>query len=101
MLLAPLTPQLFDKADVGKVDEVITPQNFGKVRFKGSFWRAKLLSPPDRLDSRQSLSPGELVRVVGRVGLTLLVLQHDVNVSSTLLPSWLSAEDGISPSISH
>ncbi len=75
--MTPPTTQLFKKIDMGKVEEMITPDRSGRVRFQGSFWRARLLNSTGKHDRLQIL-PGEWVKVVGRIGLTLLV-QHDAN----------------------
>gem|GEM_PF-4616990 len=48
----------------------IAPNQPGRVKYKASYWSAKLY-PSDRETS--PLTPGQLVGVVGREGITLLV----------------------------
>jgi membrane protein implicated in regulation of membrane protease activity len=83
-MFTPVGIQLFKKVDMGKVDETIAPDRL-RVQFKGTFWRAQFLHSSDKQEHLMQALPGELVRVVGRVGLTLLVLKHDANFSPSSL----------------
>ncbi|MEG4405375.1 NfeD family protein [Microcoleus sp. MON2_D5] len=48
------------------VDEPISPQECGRVRFQNSWWPAKC-------DLDMTFQPGEVVRVVGIENITLIV----------------------------
>jgi membrane protein implicated in regulation of membrane protease activity len=65
----PPTAHWFAEVAQGYVEETITPTQVGRIRFRGSFWKAELADCTCRL-----VKPGELVQVVGRQGITLLVV---------------------------
>jgi membrane protein implicated in regulation of membrane protease activity len=52
-----------------EVVESITQTRVGRVRFQGSYWRARFAM----LHTQQDAYPGELVEIIGREGLTLIV----------------------------
>lgn len=53
--------------ETGIVDEIIlAPNRKGRVHFRGSYW-------PAYCDREMVLNPGEVVRVVGIDGITLIV----------------------------
>ena len=61
-------PQMFAKPLPGIVDETIAPDQPGRVKFKATYWPAKLFRGYDL-----TLEPGQKVLVIGRQGITLLV----------------------------
>jgi hypothetical protein len=65
--------EFFDSPGVGEVEEMITPQQLGRVRFMSTIWYAQFYSP---LPLGKAL-PGTKVRVLGREGLILLVVPID------------------------
>ena len=68
----PSTIQWFAEQPEGKVEQPIALLKPGRVKFQGSFWKAELTYPNCR-----SLKPGEAVKVLGRQGITLLVVPQD------------------------
>ncbi len=65
----PLFPEYFSFPAQGVVTATIALGGDGQVKFRASYWKAQLT----RQDSDYTLQPGSLVKVVGRVGNTLLV----------------------------
>jgi membrane-bound ClpP family serine protease len=65
----PPTPHWFTELAQGKVEQTITPIKAGRIRFQGSFWKAELADADHR-----TVKPNESVQVVGRQGITLLVV---------------------------
>jgi membrane protein implicated in regulation of membrane protease activity len=63
------TTQWFVEVAQGQVDRTITATQTGRIRFRGSFWKAELVSRKGR-----AIAPGEVVKVVGRQGIRLLVV---------------------------
>ncbi|NEP49020.1 MAG: hypothetical protein F6K65_09400 [Moorea sp. SIO3C2] len=61
---------LFPQPGVGKVERTITPTKPGRVKFKATYWPARLCDH----DSQVTLVPDDQVTVVGRHGITLLVV---------------------------
>jgi len=61
---------LFSKAEAGKVEKTITSSESGRVKFQGSYWPAQFYYP----DSHLTANPDEVVTIVGRQGITLLVV---------------------------
>ncbi|AOX02502.1 hypothetical protein BJP34_26395 [Moorena producens PAL-8-15-08-1] len=61
---------LFPQPGVGKVERTITPTKPGRVKFKATYWPARLCDH----DSQVTLMPDDQVTVVGRHGITLLVV---------------------------
>lgn len=67
--------ELFAQPGIGEVVQVIAPNRRGRVRFRASFWPARLYSEVDRQAQTQYPAlPTEKVTVVGRDGITLLVM---------------------------
>jgi membrane protein implicated in regulation of membrane protease activity len=59
--------------EVGVVDQVIAPNQPGRIKYQASYWPARLYQVKGaiQLDSQQ------VVQVVGREGITLLVQPND------------------------
>jgi hypothetical protein len=64
------TITLFSKPEAGKVEKTITSSESGRVKFQGSYWPAQFYYP----DSHLSANPDDVVTIVGRQGITLLVV---------------------------
>lgn len=62
--------KLFSKPATGIVEETITATVPGRVRFQATHWPARLYGQYNQV----TLLPNDLVMVVGRQGLTLLVV---------------------------
>ncbi len=61
--------KLFPSTGTGTVAETITPEHPGRVRYQATYWPARLYR-----DEQITLVPNDKVQVVGRQGLTLLVV---------------------------
>lgn len=79
LTVAPETIEWFDCAKLSEVEQTITPHQRGRVRFMATSWFAQFYQPNGQTETL----PGTSVRVIGRQGLTLLVMPVD--------------EDGIQP----
>jgi hypothetical protein len=79
LTVAPETIEWFDYAELGEVEQTITPHQRGRVRFMATSWFARFYQPNGQTEALL----GTTVRVIGRQGLTLLVMPVD--------------EDGIQP----
>ncbi|MBW4660641.1 MAG: NfeD family protein [Drouetiella hepatica Uher 2000/2452] len=77
MRVAPTTTQWFAELAQGEVDQPIASSQPGRIRFQRSFWKAELAD-----SSCRSVKSGESVRVVGRLGITLLVVPIESAVPS-------------------
>ncbi|MBF2045962.1 NfeD family protein [Leptolyngbya sp. 7M] len=60
--------ELFAQPGIGEVVQMIAPNRRGRVKYRASFWPARLYS-----DAYVQAEPSEQVVVVGRDGITLLV----------------------------
>lgn len=68
-LLAYQRIEVFEDPGLGIIDSPMTPDKPSKVRFLGSIWPAQFIC-----DSGKPMRPGDRVVVVGRAGITLLVM---------------------------
>lgn len=66
----PETEELLPQPLPGKVEQMITPTRPGRVRFQATFWTAEFYYS----DCQVAVLPGMSVNVVGRRGITLLVI---------------------------
>ena len=64
---------------LARVEEMITPQQDGRIFFESTYWNARFYD----LGYKTTAFPGEKIQVVGRDGLTLLVMPVDFNSAST------------------
>lgn len=64
------TTTLFSQPLPGIADELIAPNQTGRVKFEGSYWNAEFYEK----NCRARVAPGNQVWVVGRQGITLLVI---------------------------
>ncbi|OLP16394.1 hypothetical protein BST81_21645 [Leptolyngbya sp. 'hensonii'] len=73
LIFAPDTIEFFPQTGIGQVEQTITQQQRGRVKFMASYWFARFYQPSGAM----SAWPGTTVRVIGREGLTLLVAPID------------------------
>lgn len=73
LTVAPETIELFAQPGVGEVEETITSHHRGRVSFIATTWFAQFYYPSHAVEA----APGTTVRVIGREGLTLLVVPMD------------------------
>lgn len=66
------TINLFPKPLQGEVDQWITSDR-GRIKCQGSYWPARLYEA----GQQSMLPPGQFVTVVGRQGITMLVLPNE------------------------
>ena len=69
-LFLPDRPVIFSTQTQGKVEQTITHNHPGRIECFGSFWPAQLYQK----DPTITLLPGQSAKVVGRQGITLLVV---------------------------
>lgn len=71
MFNLPMTSQieLFAQPGLGEVVQAIAPNRKGRIKFRASFWPARFYQV-----SETAVLPSEQVAVVGRQGITLLVV---------------------------
>lgn len=75
----PTTLKLFTTPQLGEVDQTIADPAKGRIKFQRSLWSAQIWHLSSQFSYFKPLSPGELVWVLGRVGLTLLVQPYDLS----------------------
>lgn len=73
LTFVPETIEFFPNAEPGKVEQTITRHQPGRVRSMATSWFARFYDP----DRQTEMLPGTLVKVVGRAGITLLVVAMD------------------------
>lgn len=61
---------LFPKPGKGIIEEIITESQPGRVNFQATYWPARLYNPEQKV----ILLPNTSVNVIGRQGITLLVV---------------------------
>ncbi len=62
--------KLFSKPGTGIVEETITETQSGRVKFQATYWPARYYGQ----DNQVTLLPNDQVTVLGRQGITLLVV---------------------------
>jgi membrane protein implicated in regulation of membrane protease activity len=72
---SPYPVELLDNVRVATVLKTIAPDHSGRVRFEATDWPAKFYYP----NMQANLRPKTSVYVVGRQGLTLLVVPQPAN----------------------
>ncbi len=70
LTVASETLEFFTHAAIAEVEETITLHQRGRVRFEATDWFARFYNPQGPVESL----PGTCVKVIGREGLTLLVV---------------------------
>ena len=78
LLKLPETTELFNQVELGEVEQTITLHQRGRVRFMATSWFARFY----QLNGQTEASTGTTVRIVGRQGLTLLVMPHSLPLSN-------------------
>ena len=83
LTVAPETMEFFAQAAIGQVEQSITQHQRGRVKFMATTWFARFYQPTAQT---QALA-GTRVKVIGREGLTLLVMpvdddQHQLQMSA-------------------
>lgn len=68
----PTAIEIFDQPIISTVDQAITPQQRGRIKFMATYWFARFYDPC----CQRSALPGTTVVVVGRTGITLLVIAN-------------------------
>jgi membrane protein implicated in regulation of membrane protease activity len=61
--------QSFSEPAKGIIDQPITPNHAGRVKYRGTYWIAKLYQP----EREMTIPTGEPVTIMGIQGITLLV----------------------------
>ena len=61
---------IFSKPGIGEVEQIITETQPGRVKFQATYWPARLHNPEYEI----TLVPNTPVTVIGREGITLLVV---------------------------
>ncbi|MBW4475048.1 MAG: NfeD family protein [Stenomitos rutilans HA7619-LM2] len=70
LTVAPETIEFFAQAAIGEVEQPITLHQRGRVKFMATTWFARFYQP----HAQTQALPGMRVKVIGREGLTLLVV---------------------------
>lgn len=76
----PATITLFPKPGMGIIEEIITESQPGRVNFQATYWPARLYNPEQEV----TLLPNTPVTVIGRQGITLLVVPVSAVAESNL-----------------
>jgi len=66
----PETIEFFPQPAIASVEQPITPYQRGRVKFMATTWFARFYNPTKPMEAL----PGTAVKVIGREGLTLLVI---------------------------
>lgn len=69
-IVFPETIEVFPQPVLGKVDLSIAPSHLGRVNALGSIWYARFYDS----SCQNVMRPGDRVAVIGRQGITLLVM---------------------------
>jgi membrane protein implicated in regulation of membrane protease activity len=68
------TVELFKEPKIARVERIITNRLKGRVFFEGTSWPAKVYETTENLVCDYAMDVSSTVMVIGRHGLTLLVL---------------------------
>ena len=86
----PETTEWFSCPQLGKVEQTITPSQQGRIRFMATFWFARLYRP--NAHNQIELLPGTTVKILGRQGLTLIIVPLGSNIHPQILSgAWAEA----------
>lgn len=69
-----VTVELFQEPKLGRVERPITALRRGRVFYEGSYWPARRYDSLEATSISEVLETATVVKVVGRQGLTLLVV---------------------------
>lgn len=70
----PHTLELFKEQKKARVEHIITPHRKGRVFYEGTYWPARMYQVADAAIADYVLDVSSWVTVIGRQGLTLLVV---------------------------
>lgn len=70
LIITPETIEFFTQAEIGEVEQTITLYKRGRVASMATSWFAWFYDPNGQTEAL----PGTIVQVIGRQGLTLLVI---------------------------
>jgi len=76
LIIFPNKTEYFPVTGIGKVSKTVSTQCIGQVRFQATYWRACL----HRAKNCTQILPGQEIKVIGRKGLTLIVIPLEVNL---------------------
>ncbi|NJL46597.1 MAG: hypothetical protein HC929_02630 [Leptolyngbyaceae cyanobacterium SM2_5_2] len=68
------TIELFKEQKTARVERAITPRDKGRVFYEGTYWPARVYNGGDAFLADFALDVSSWVTVIGRQGLTLLVV---------------------------
>jgi membrane protein implicated in regulation of membrane protease activity len=69
-LLLAQNPKMLRQPVQGIVQQAIAPDQPGRITYQGSYWPAKFFQP----DHQAIIAAGDSATIIGRLGITLLVV---------------------------
>jgi hypothetical protein len=89
LTVAPEVLEFFSYVAIAEVEETITLHQRGRVKFMATYWFARFYNPHGPIEAL----PGTCVKVIGREGLTLLVVPSSDRRVYPPLPSPIDLPD--------